>query len=264
MEDRKPEAGDRKSERDFDVFGADAILFDKDGTLLDFTAMWGFWSDRVLSRFRTLLAERRLGIAPEKVPQIWGTEHETSGRTIGYDKRGPLAMGTMDEVRAILIWHGYRAGLSWAEAKIAVRDCLERADEEMELVRPARLLPGVREFLERCRDLGIPTAVVTADETDSALRHLRWLGIEGYFGAVIGTDLAERGKPFPDLCLLACERLGVRPRRTVVIGDTDGDMEMARAAGAGFKIGIGEPGALKLADLTVPSFESLLESAVKR
>lgn len=254
---------DGKFEQAKDILSADAILFDKDGTLLDFTAMWGFWTDRALGKFRALLAEHGLEINAEDIPWIWGTRHDQAGSTTDYDKRGPLAMGTMDEMYAVLTWQGYRAGLSWAEAKLLVRSCIEHADEEMEIARPARLLPGVREFLDRCREKGIPMGVVTADETDNALRHLQWLGITDYFEIVLGTDAVERGKPFPDLCLLACERLGAAPERVIVIGDTDGDMEMARAVGAAFKIGIGEAGTLKLADLIVPSFESLLESAVK-
>ncbi|MDO3410473.1 HAD-IA family hydrolase [Saccharibacillus sp. CPCC 101409] len=243
---------------------ADAILFDKDGTLLDFTAMWGFWADLVLEAFRGRLAEEGLALCEEAVPGIWGTKADAAGRTVDYDRRGPLAMGTMEEVYAVLVWHGYRAGLSWAESKVIVRSCLIQADAEMEIARPARLLPGVREFLERCRALGIPLGVVTADDTDSALRHLRWLGIEDYFDAVVGTDLAERGKPFPDLCLLACERLGAPSSRTAVIGDTDGDMEMARAAGALLKVGIGPAETFRLADFAVPSFERLLSGAVKK
>ncbi|GGO08171.1 HAD family hydrolase [Saccharibacillus kuerlensis] len=244
------------------ILQADAILFDKDGTLLDFTYMWGFWTDRVIESFRERLAERGLTIADKDLPWIWGTEHDAAGFMNGYDKRGPLAMGTMDEMYAVLNWHGYRAGLSWAEAKMMVRDCLEHAEKEMEATRPARLLPGAGDFLDRCRSAGVRMGVVTADETESARRHLRWLEIEEYFDVVIGTDMAERGKPFPDLCLLACEHLGVMPHRVVVIGDTDGDMEMGRAAGVLLKVGIGEEGVLKLADFTVPSFESLLENGV--
>ncbi|WP_246281337.1 HAD family hydrolase [Saccharibacillus qingshengii] len=260
----KPDMPDAPHMHKIDFGNAGAILFDKDGTLLDFTAMWGFWSDRALDEFRTLLAERGLKMEAQQLSQIWGTQHDEEGRTTDYDRRGPLAMGTVDEMHAILAWHGYRAGLSWAEAKILVRRSVELADAAMEAGRPAKLLPGVREFLERCRESGVPMGVVTADETASALRHLEWLGITDYFRVVIGTDQAQRGKPFPDLCLLACERLGVPPERVIVIGDTDGDMEMARAAGAALKIGIGEAAALKLADWTVPSFERLLESAVPR
>lgn len=81
-------------------------------------------------------------------------------------------------------------------------------------------------------------AVVTADETAAAESHLRWLGIRQYFTAVIGTDQVEQGKPFPDMALLACQRLGVSPAEAAVIGDTNGDMRMAKAAGAAAAIGL--------------------------
>ncbi|MDR6719289.1 HAD family hydrolase [Paenibacillus sp. 2003] len=242
----------------------EGVLFDKDGTLLDFTGMWGFWTDCVLGGFKDQLATRGLGINTEEIPQIWGTFHDDQGRMNGYDVRGPLAMGTMDEVYAVLTWHGYRAGLSWAEAKIMVRECLAQAEEEMEKHRPARPLPGVREFLEQCRREGMVMGVVTADDTPSAVKHLQWMGLDSFFDVVIGTDLVERGKPFPDMLLLACERLGVSVQNTVVIGDTDGDMEMARAAGAGYRIGIGEPGRIRLADRTIQSFHELLNGGLNR
>ncbi len=234
-----------------------AILFDKDGTLLDFTAMWGFWSDFAVERFEAALNEKGLTLDRAAIPSIWGTEHDGQGRTIDYDRRGPLAMGTLEEMRALLAWQAYRLGLSWGEAKVIVRQCTEQADAELARVRPAKLLPGVPDFLESCRRTGIPMAVVTADETDSALRHLSWLGIEDYFAEVIGTDQAERGKPYPDLCLLACERLGVSPEQVAMIGDTEGDMQMASAAGVRLKIGIGERSALPSADRTVLSFVEL-------
>ncbi|MCQ4088364.1 HAD-IA family hydrolase [Saccharibacillus sp. JS10] len=247
------------SKQKHEIWQADAILFDKDGTLLDFTVLWGFWADTVLDRFRECLAEQKLILTDEQIPEIWGTRHEASGSMSDYDRRGPLAMGTMEEMNAVLIWQGYRAGLSWAESKMIVQDCMEYADAQMEIVRPARLLPGVQKFLDRCRSEQIPMAVVTADDTYSALQHLRWLGVDHYFGAIIGNDLAERGKPYPDLCLLACQQLGVAPQRVVVIGDTDGDMEMARAAGAALKVGIGEPDVFQLADFTISSFTELLK-----
>lgn len=66
------------------------------------------------------------------------------------------------------------------------------------------------------------------------------------------------------MLILACERLGVSVQHTVVIGDTDGDMEMARTAGAGYRIGIGEPGKIRLADRTIQSFHELLNGGLGR
>ncbi|MBW7456299.1 HAD family hydrolase, partial [Paenibacillus sepulcri] len=97
-------------------------------------------------------------------------------------------------------------------------------------------------FLAACHAEGIPLGVVTADETQAAEKHLDWLGIRQYFGAVVGTDQVERGKPFPDMMELACRKLSIDTRGAALIGDTNGDMRMGRAAGARLCIGLGEAG----------------------
>lgn len=210
----------------------EAILFDKDGTLLDFIHTWGNWSERLLARFSALLPERGLPPVGVDLDALWGALRSEDGSVVDYDRRGPLAMGTVDDMLTVLAWHGYRSGLSWADAKTLAADAKRWADEQLDATRSARLLPGVLEFLEECRLAGISLAVVTADETEAAVKHLEWLCIRDRFAAIIGTDQVERGKPYPDMALLACERLGLRGGRFAVIGDTEGDMRMAKEAGA--------------------------------
>ncbi|SFB51907.1 phosphoglycolate phosphatase [Cohnella sp. OV330] len=224
-------------------YRVDGILFDKDGTLLDFIYTWGNWSERLLARFSASLKERSLPPIRADLDELWGANRsEDGGPVVDYDRNGPLAMGTVDEMLAILAWHGYRSGLSWAEAKTLAAEAKLAADERLEATRAARLLPGVLDFLEDCRQAGVPLAVVTADETEAALKHLTWLGIRERFDAIVGTDLVERGKPYPDMALLACERLGLGSGRFAVVGDTTGDMRMAKEAGAAAAILIAEPG----------------------
>ncbi|MNZ85381.1 Phosphoglycolate phosphatase [compost metagenome] len=50
--------------------------------------------------------------------------------------------------------------------------------------------------------------------------------------------MVERGKPFPDMVKLACRELSVECSKVAVIGDTNGDMRMAKSAGAAAAIGI--------------------------
>lgn len=242
-----------------DVYELDAILLDKDGTLLDFVSMWGYWSEQVMTAFEAELTGRGLKtLATAAIPSLWGTEHHESGRIIGYDRNGPLAMGTMGDLYAVLAWQGYLAGMSWAEARAAAIRCGEAAGAALEKERPARLLDGVKTFLDACRQQGLKLAVVTADDTDAALRHLEWLGIRAYFGAVIGTDQVEKGKPFGDMAELACASLGVQPARTAVIGDTNGDMLMGRAAGAVLRIALaGEAVACPDANYIITGYEEL-------
>lgn len=215
-----------------------AILFDKDGTLLEFVSLWGSWSECFLSKFTEYMDQKGLVLPREKLPALLGTIHTSQGSIIDYDRNGPLAMGTMDDLCAILSWQGYSLGLSWAESMELVHKCRQAAEASLEEKRPVLPLPGLLSFLDACSKQGIPLAVVTADETEAAEKHLCWLGIREYFSHVIGTDQVSRGKPFPDIVQLACRMLAVEPSQTAVIGDTNGDMRMARAANAAVAIGL--------------------------
>ncbi|MBB6674643.1 HAD family hydrolase [Cohnella nanjingensis] len=243
-----------------------AILFDKDGTLLDFIYTWGRWGERLLARFSAGLRARGLPPLPEDLSALWGTVHAEDGAITDYDRNGPLSMGTIGDLMSILTWHGYRNGLSWAEAKLLAEACRQDADDSLAQSRAAKALPHAIEFLTQCRDSGIALAIVTADETAQAVQQLEWLGIRGHFSAVVGTDRVDRGKPFPDMVALACRELGVASGEAAVIGDTNGDMRMAKSAGAAVAIGIAGPDAaeaskLSEADAVIASYLALAAEA---
>ncbi|WP_449600386.1 HAD family hydrolase [Paenibacillus sp. Marseille-Q9583] len=237
-----------------------AILFDKDGTLLQFVSLWGSWGECFLERFTKDMKQRGLQIPEEQLPALMGTIHNAQGSITDYDRNGPLAMGTMSDLYAILSWQGYLQGLSWAESMELVHQCRLEADVMLEEKRPVHSLPGIHRFLDECASAGIPLAVVTADETDAAEKHLQWLGIRHYFSEVIGTDLVDQGKPFPDMVQLACERLAVEPAHTAVIGDTNGDMRMAKAAGVQVAIGITENEDISASSHLLPDADLIVQS----
>lgn len=216
----------------------DGILFDKDGTLLDFVGLWGFWSEAMFRCLSQRLAERGLKLPDEIFPSLWGTFHDADGHVVGYDRGGALAMGTTSDLLVIIAWQAYRLGLSWAEAMVLARECKEEADKEIERERPVRPLEGAIDFLHQCRNNGLPIGIVTADDTDAAELHMEWMGIRGLFDIVVGTDRVDRGKPYPDMFLLACRELRLDPRRVAIIGDTNGDMVMGNRAGAAVSVGL--------------------------
>jgi phosphoglycolate phosphatase len=74
-------------------------------------------------------------------------------------------------------------------------------------------------------------AVVTSKVRRSAVELLGAAGLLGHFDVLACHGMAERGKPHPDLALLAADALGVPPARCVVVGDAVDDVLMARAAG---------------------------------
>ncbi|HSD28580.1 MAG TPA: HAD family hydrolase [Vicinamibacteria bacterium] len=104
---------------------------------------------------------------------------------------------------------------------------------------PSRLLPGVRETLERLAEAGPVQGIVSSGDGSRVRREIQDLGLARFFAAVVcGGETACR-KPHPEPLLLALERLGVPPGRTAYVGDSPEDVAMARSAGV---VSVGIPG----------------------
>lgn len=119
-------------------------------------------------------------------------------------------------------------------------------------------------LLHALRRAGIKTALVSSSRNAAAV--LEAAGLVDLFDARIdGVDLARlhlKGKPAPDLFLLAAERLGVVPARAIVVEDAVSGVEAGRAGRFRHVIGIdrhGRPEALRQAgaDLVVPDLAFL-------
>ncbi|UNK19919.1 HAD family hydrolase [Paenibacillus sp. N3/727] len=213
------------------------VLFDKDGTLLHFMALWGGWADYVLRFMEERLELMGAGFTVPK-EKVLGTLHVSGGAVSDYDVQGPLAMGTAEETSGILAWQLYAAGMPWNEAIIQVNQITKNAMYQIRQHKPAFPMPGLETFLESCRNASLEMAVVTSDTTAAALEHLEWMGIRSYFSVVIGRDQVENGKPHPEMAEKACRMLGLEPGEAVIIGDSNGDMQMARQAGAALAVGL--------------------------
>ena len=99
-------------------------------------------------------------------------------------------------------------------------------------VRP---LPGAEELLTYLTKAGVPWAVATSGYIESASLSLKLLGLSQDV-PIITRDQVRHAKPDPDLFLAAAERLGVRIRDSVVVGDSIWDLLAARRARA---LGVG-------------------------
>jgi beta-phosphoglucomutase len=74
-------------------------------------------------------------------------------------------------------------------------------------------------------------ACATAGDADNIAFVLDHLGRHGFFDAVVGAHDVQRGKPHPDLFLLAASRMGVDPAECLVFEDAPHGVEAARRAG---------------------------------
>lgn len=105
---------------------------------------------------------------------------------------------------------------------------------EVEAAGCAEITPGVRELLDACAEADRPVVIVS---NNSELAIGTFLGlaklgeqVAGMVGRPIGNP-AEM-KPHPRSVLRACEMANVSPGETVLIGDSDFDMQAAVNAGA--------------------------------
>lgn len=107
---------------------------------------------------------------------------------------------------------------------------IARRDEILEAGLPVKR--GAIELLDALRAAEYPMAIVTSSSRRTADAHLRLAGIHDRFDAILTRDDVIRGKPSPDLYLLAASRFGVTPETCVAVEDSNHGVASALAAGA--------------------------------
>ena len=230
------------------------IVFDKDGTLIDFNAMWGDW---ITDLARHLEAAAYISIAPQLF-QALGFDPATGAVAPG----GPLAVSTMTEIRALAEEVLRAAGLSPASAAAATQSGWYIPDP-VALARPLADLPALFGAL---RARGLRIAVATTDDRAPTLATLAALGVAPLVDALACGDDGRPIKPAPDTILALCQELGVAPAQAAMVGDTVADLRMGRAASVGLNIGVlSGVGAAELlaplADVLLPSVAGMLPLA---
>ena len=105
-----------------------------------------------------------------------------------------------------------------------------------------KAMPGAREIIARARTAGLPIALATSGMRIHADISLEETGLAGSFDSETTGDEVTRGKPAPDLFLMAAERLGVEPADTVVLEDSPLGVEAAKSAGMRVVAVLGYPG----------------------
>jgi phosphoglycolate phosphatase-like HAD superfamily hydrolase len=206
--------------------GIDLVVFDKDGTLIDFDAMWGGWAIDI---------GRRLDVA---------TGRPVSGdvfAAIGFDPTtnrvqpgGPLAVSTMAGIGEVIAAVVRR----WCPSVAAARRAVETAWFEPDPVALARPLADLPDLFARIVGSGRRIAVATTDDRAPTEATLQGLGIREHVSALACGDDGIGTKPDPAMVLALCVALRAEPARTAIVGDTPADLEMGRAAGLGRVIGV--------------------------
>jgi len=92
-------------------------------------------------------------------------------------------------------------------------------------------LPGVESFLKMLKENNIPCGIGSSTPRLNITTVLNRLGLEDYFSVIIAGEDVTRGKPDPEVFLLAAQRLGLVPDQCVVFEDALVGIEAAKAGG---------------------------------
>lgn len=201
------------------------ILFDKDGTLLEFFKTWIPVAREVID----LLIDRY---------QLPPSYRNKMAESIGLfaddtiDPDGSLSAGTNRDVADDIIK---------AAPELAATDYATEYANIFTRVAKKRTLYPVDDMLPTLKVLkkkGLKMGISTADNIESAENFLKVTGARKYFDFIGADDGIMEPKPAPTYMRIFCERFSLSPEEVAVIGDTLTDMQFGKNAGAGLIIGV--------------------------
>lgn len=120
-------------------------------------------------------------------------------------------------------------------AELGVTD-VDKAIQEMDmyakkLMPEVDLYPDALFVLEKLKDAGKKTALITTSLRENVIHLLDAYNMHHFFDVVIANEDTENHKPHPEPLEKALEQLNGTKEHTVMIGDSDKDIEAARNAG---------------------------------
>ncbi|MDX1918117.1 MAG: HAD-IA family hydrolase [Candidatus Caenarcaniphilales bacterium] len=207
------------------------IVFDKDGTLIDFEMLW--------VNLASARAQRLANQLSINSPELF-TWHRRLLYALGIDAE----TGKINQPSPIFDLGFDRQAYCLASLIYALepdkhydyKNCLKLAQEaqiwvtrEINIDSLLKPIPGIKEFFDKLSDKSVKVALLTSDFTSAAETALQKIGLRDRFHLVRGSDRSP-AKPNGKALLQVCESLEVSPRRAVMIGDSRNDMLMAQEA----------------------------------
>ena len=198
------------------------LLFDKDGTLLDYYKTWVpiNWEVAGYAASGDKALQRRL-------LRAGGHDPETDLVTAGSVFAGGPIEGIVGMLKHEL------AGREPADL-YAVTERLFREGG----ARTSVLIDGARDVAITLRARGYRMGIATNDTRAGLDASLAKHDILSSFDFTCGCDSGFGGKPGPGMVLGFCKAVGLNPGEVAVIGDSTHDLEMGRAAGAGLNVAV--------------------------
>jgi phosphoglycolate phosphatase len=223
------------------------ILFDKDGTVIDY---WRTWVP--INREAALYAAGGDKALAEELLRLGGHDPATDRVMPG----SPLAAGDFFDI----------ANAFAAHPDVAAPDELVAAIERIFCAGGAlhsALIEGARATLIELEGRGLRLGLATNDSAGGLDASLAQHGVLELFDFTVGCDSGFGSKPDPRMVFGFCGAVGLDVTEIAVVGDAVHDLAMGRAAGVGLNVGVlsgtSERKDLEAyADLILPSINDLL------
>lgn len=223
-----------------------AILFDKDGTLIDVDATW-------------------VPVYREMLQDIFATDAQGAEALMekaGYDRAterfraGSILAGGTTRQLVDVLWPGLDASGVEEKAKL-----LDHGYTHLVRERLTPLMP-LEPIMAELRAMGFRLGIATNDSHVSATAHMMQAGVIGHFEAIIAADTVPVPKPSGNMIRSFAGQTGLPPSAIAMVGDNHHDMEEARNGGAGLAIAVLSGNAARediahLADHTLASIAEL-------
>ncbi|MGK7954734.1 MAG: HAD family hydrolase [Crocosphaera sp.] len=205
----------------------EAIIFDKDGTLEDSNNFL-----RELSIRRTRLLDAQIPGIGEPLLMAFGLQNNQ------LDPTGLMAVGSRQENLIAAAAYIAETGKSWFEALEIAENTFSEVDQYLKKDRTTSpLFTGSFEVLKILSEAGLKLGILSAAPTQDVKQFVREHNLSNYIQLMMGGDQGLT-KPDPQLFIKACQTLITSPDKTLMVGDAQGDIIMAKQAGVAGTIGI--------------------------
>ncbi|MCQ2531613.1 MAG: HAD family phosphatase [Saccharofermentans sp.] len=91
--------------------------------------------------------------------------------------------------------------------------------------------PGAENILRTLKENGIKVALASSTREEAVREELTLMNLIQYFDEIVTGDMVTRSKPAPDIFLMACEKLGVKPEEAAGIEDSFNGIRSCHDAG---------------------------------